>query len=407
MKYAFTFLVVVSLLGCKNKQAVETPQKSLKTGQWRATLDLQDGQLLPFNFEVNDNNTWTVFNAEERITVNDITTSGDSITINFSVFEGYIKGVFDSTSITAKFIKPSLNRIVNFNATYGEQDRFEIEDEASINMTGNWKVTFSPNTSEEYPALGIFNQVGNILTGTFRTTTGDYRYLEGVVYGNMFELSTFDGAHAFLFKGSVDEDGLKGTFYSGNHFQEPFTGIRDQNYELPDANNLTYIKEGYDGLEFTFPDSSGNMISLNDDNLQNKVRVVQIMGTWCPNCLDETRYYVEYYNNHKAEDLEFIALAFEYASTKEKAFKSIERLKESANVPYPILLAQYGSADKKTSQEKLPMLNHILSYPTTIFIDKKGDVRKIHTGFNGPATGEKYVNFKAEFEDFVDQLLKE
>jgi len=70
-------------------------------------------------------------------------------------------------------------------------------------------------------------------------------------------------------------------------------------------------------------------------------------------------------------------------------------------------LAQYGTSDKKKAQEKLPMLNHVLSYPTTIFVDKKGMVRKIHTGFNGPATGQKYIDFKEDFEGFVNQLLKE
>ena len=47
------------------------------------------------------------------------------------------------------------------------------------------------------------------------------------------------------------------------------------------------------------------------------------------------------------------------------------------------------------------------SYPTSIFIDKKGNVRKIHTGFNGPATGDKYSEFIVEFESFVVELLSE
>ena len=85
----------------------------------------------------------------------------------------------------------------------------------------------------------------------------------------------------------------------------------------------------------------------------------------------------------------------------------ITRLKDGVGINYPVLLAQYGSSDKKEAQEKLPMLNHILSYPTTIFIDKTGKVRKIHTGFNGPATGEKYLEFKKEFAKFVNELLDE
>ena len=148
-------------------------------------------------------------------------------------------------------------------------------------------------------------------------------------------------------------------------------------------------------------------ISLQDKRFQNKVVVVQIMGTWCPNCLEETEYYTNYFRENPSEDLEFISLAFEYAPTKARAIRSVQKLQNSLNVPYPILIAQYGSSSKQKANEKLPMLNHVLSYPTTIFIDKKGTVRKIHTGFNGKATGEKYDEFTREFESFLSQLLME
>jgi len=131
------------------------------------------------------------------------------------------------------------------------------------------------------------------------------------------------------------------------------------------------------------------------------------MGTWCPNCLDESKFLSSYYQQHKKEDLEVLALAFEVAKTKEKAFQRINRLQERIGINYPILLAHFGSENKVEAHKQLPMLNHIISFPTTIFIDKKGSVRKIHTGFNGPATGQKYIDFKKEFESFVSQLLQE
>ena len=143
------------------------------------------------------------------------------------------------------------------------------------------------------------------------------------------------------------------------------------------------------------------------NRFKDKVVLVQVMGTWCPNCLDESRYYSEYYNDLNSEDLEIVGLAFEYAKTEAKAFEGIQRLKERLNIKYPILLAQTGTSSKAEAQKKLPMLNHVLSYPTTIYIDKKGTVRKIHTGFNGPATGEKFEEFKTEFDSFVKMLLNE
>ncbi|NER13357.1 redoxin family protein [Leptobacterium flavescens] len=404
MRILILSLIAVFIISCKS----EVKEVSLNTGKWRGIMVVQDEKELPFNFEVIEGNKLKIFNAEEVIEVDEISLKGDSILIKVPVFEGYISGTYTATSIDAEFIKPSLDRIVPFHAEFSDADRFSVENTAAGDISGNWEAVFSPDVEEDrYIAKGIFEQKGNIVTGTFRTTTGDYRYLEGVLDGDELKLSTFDGSHAFLFTAKVTDSTMTGTFYSGNHFQEPFVAKKNEFYELPDADSLTFIKEGYEKLAFSFPDLDGNTVSLTDDRFKDKVVVVQILGSWCPNCLDETKYYVDYHKNLKKDDVEFVGLAFEYAKTEEKAFNSIRRLKERIGVPYPILLAQFGTSDKDKAQEKLPMLNHVLSYPTSIFIDKKGKVRKIHTGFNGPATGEKYIEFKKGFEAFIEMLRSE
>ncbi len=409
MKKINLFIISIVLIFASCKEEAKKESVAFKSGPWRATLEVQDNYRLPFLFEVMDDQSLTIFNAEETIQVDEVEIEGDSIKIKFPVFEGYVAGKFlDSVTISGNFVKESLNRIVPFYASYGEKDRFDVVEKPSSDITGNWETVFSAdNPDDRYIAKGIFEQNGNIVTGTFRTTTGDYRYLEGVLNKDQLQLSTFDGAHAFLFTAKVNDSTIDGHFYSGNHWKEPFTAKRNDTYELPSAESLTFLKEGYDSFDFSFPDAQGNQVSLKDDRFKDKVVIVQIMGTWCPNCMDETKYYVDFYNRNKEKNVEIVSLAFEYAKTSEKAFKSIKRLQQKLNVEYPILLAQYGTSDKKKAQEKLPMLNHVLSYPTTIFIDKKGAVRKIHTGFNGPATGDKYVQFKTEFETFVNQLLNE
>ncbi len=402
MKYiAFLFTLFIAV-SCQNTTDIKP-----SAGIWRATLDLGKGNSLPFLLDYHADNTLTIFNAEEKIEVTEVTIKGDSIVIKMPVYEGVLKGKFTGNFISGDFIKPSLDRIVPFSMQKDNM-RFRLTEAPTSIISGNWETVFSPNKpGDRYIAKGVFNQIGNKVTGTFRTTTGDYRYLDGVVAGDSLKLSTFDGAHAFLFKAKIKDSVINGMFYSGNHWQEPFTAKRNENYELPSAESLTYLKEGYDKLSFSFPDTNGNIVSLTDDRFKNKVVVVQIMGSWCPNCLDETKFYTQYYNENKSDDLEFVSLAFEYAPDKQKAFASIDRLKKKIKVPYPILLAQHGSVDKKQAQEKLPMLNHILSYPTTIFIDKNGTVRKIHTGFNGPATGNEYTKFVAEFDTFINELQDE
>jgi len=405
-RWTLSLVLVLALGSCKEER-----YKEPKTGEWLGEMKVSETEQLPFNFTLtkSDAGTYkmTIKNAEEQVVVDEFTFINDSVYIQMPVFEGYIAGVFTETKLDGAFIKESLDRIVPFSATYGKLSRFEAATAANIDVSGIWKVEFDYDTPEAYPAKGIFYQEENKVTGTFRTTTGDYRYLEGIVDGNTLKLSTFDGAHVFLFTANVEDSSLSGTFYSGNHAKEKFMAVRDESFELPDAATLTYLNEGYERFDFSFPNEKGEQISLQDELFKDKVVLVQIMGTWCPNCLDETKFYVDYLKQHPDSDLHIVGLAFEYAKTKEKAFKGINRLKDRIGVNYPILLAQVGTSNKTKANEKLPMLNHVLSYPTTIYIDKKGAVRKIHTGFNGPATGEKYLSFKEEFDETVQELLAE
>lgn len=402
---AFLLVLIFLFTACKN-----TTESMPNKGLWLAELEVQNNEVLPFNFRIKDNGKGgcaiEIYNASEVIHIDEVLINGDSIIIRSQVFEGYISGTFTKNSIEGEFIKESLNRIVPFKAIFGEGQRFKTNKNPKVNVSGIWETDFGKGTDDFYVGKGIFTQKGSKVTGTFRTTTGDYRFLEGIMDGDSLKLSAFDGAHAFLFTAKATDSSLEGNFYSGNHFKKNFESKRNESFELPHTDSLTYLKAGYDKMDFSFPDINGKIVSLNDKRFIDKVVVVQIMGTWCPNCLDESKFLVNYLKNSRNKDLEVVALAFEYAKTKEKAIKGIKRLKKAIGVEYPVLLAQYGTSSKSKAEDKLPMLNHVLSYPTTIIIDKKGKVRKLHTGFNGPATGGKYEVFKADFDLFIKELSK-
>ena len=399
---ALSLLLIVS--SCTPK---ESPVR-LKADTYRGVLDAEDQQEIPFLFKVSSPTTLEIQNAKEVIPVNDIEYANDSVYIHLPVFESLITAkISEDGRMTGVYTKAGTTNRVPFSAK-PNTERFPVATAAQANVSGSWEVVFSPDKQEDRSiAKGIFKQDGQKVSGTFRTTTGDYRFLEGVVDGNELKLSTFDGAHAFLFTATVTDSTMDGQFYSRNSWKEPFSGKRNDAFELPDGDSLTTLKEGYDKLAFSFPDASGKLISLDDEQFKNKVVVVQLMGSWCPNCLDETRFFVDYYSSRKDQPIAFVALAFEYAKTDSLAFKAINHFTKSIGVDYPVLLAQYGTTDRKQADEKLPMINQIKSYPTSIIIDKQGIVRKIHSGFDGPATGEKYAEFKANFDHFVTRLMAE
>ncbi|PHS04136.1 MAG: redoxin [Kordia sp.] len=411
MKNIFLGLLLVLLFSCKkDKQEKVIVDKEFKVGTYRASLAIKDQKELPFVFKVDSTKKMTIYNAEEKILVDDISIKGDSVFIKMPVFDAKIIAIINEKgNLRGNYTKGPKNLKVPFEAIYDVHFRYPTTSTTHNPIAGNWEVTFSPNTEDSYKAKGVFKDgPDNKITGTFLTEIGDYRFLEGVLDDERLSLSCFDGAHAFLFDGLVKNDSItSGMFYSGNHYKEPWVAIRNDNFELTDPNTLTFLKEGYDKIEFSFPDLKGKQVRLKDDRFKNKAVIIQIMGSWCPNCLDESKYLSQFYKVNKSANLEIVALAFENAKTIEKATSNLNRLKERVGIEYPILIAQYGSARKLLAAEKLPMLNHIRSYPTTIFIDKKGTVRKIHTGFNGPATGEKYIQFTKEFENFVKKLMEE
>jgi len=398
---AFLFLIA----SCSEKE-----NKSELDGQWHFVLNIE-GHRLPFNAEIVTEDGKTLFyvlNGEERIGAERFERKGDSLHIQLPIFNTELTGVLkNDTLISGTYYDYSRkgNYQIPFEAQKGHHSRFERGEEPSIAANGKWKVKFSPGSDHEYMAIGLFTQDGGRASGTFLTTTGDYRYLEGNVVGDSLLLSCFDGSHVFLFKARVEGDNIRGDFWSGDHWQEYWEGDRDETYELPDANTLTFLNPGYEKVDFSFKNIDGEKVSLSDDVYQDKVVIIQIMGSWCPNCMDETAYLVSLHEQLHEQGLEIISLAFEKSDNEETNIRSLKRLRDHFNIPYNILLA--GKASKKEAAEKLPMLNHVLSFPTSIYIDRTGKVRRIHTGFSGPGTGEYYHEFVEETDRFVTQLLIE
>jgi peroxiredoxin len=402
IKIIFVIISISCLFSCKNEK-----QPELKQGFWRAEIQMQ-GQLLPFNFEIiKDTLKYkaNLINSKEVIPLDEIEIVGDSVFITLHIFDIDLRAKINGDTLNGWYIKNyKENYKVPFTATYGKANRFE-NPKSTTEFDGNWQTTFVEDDGTSYPAVGIFKKEGDLLTGTFLTETGDYRYLEGYTEGNQMHLFTFDGNHAFIFNATVKNDSLQGEFLSGKDYRETFTAYKDNQAALADANKLTYLKEGYDHIEFSFPGLDGKPVSLQDKKYQHKVVLLQIFGTWCPNCMDETKFYRNWYEKNNDKGVEIIGLAYEAKDDFEYAKARVEKMKQKYKVGYDYVIA--GVYDKEAAAKTLPMLNHIISFPTTIFIDKKGTVRRIHTGFSGPATGKYYEAFVDDFNSFMNQLLNE
>ena len=406
------FLILALLFLVHNSYAQNN--NKLPNGLWRAVLERKDSNNIVFNFESKDSAGKQILyirNAAERLLVDDIKFLGDSVFITLPFFEAQLRAVIiGSNELSGLWFKRLADsyQTMPFHAFYNQSYRFNVKSStATTNITGRWAIRFLDAAKiNEEPAVGEFVQQGNLVTGTFLTSTGDDRYLEGVMDGDSLVLSGFDGCHAFLFTAKVsDQQITEGQFFSGPTSSQSWIGKRNAYAALGDEFTLTKMKPGKSRLSFSFKDLDGKIVSVKDPVFKNKIILVQIMGSWCPNCMDETEFMSKLYEQYHSKGVEIIGLAYERSTDFARSQKSLRSFQKRFGVKYPILITGVTVSDPMKTEKTLPQLEAIVGFPTTIFINKKGEVEKIHTGFNGPGTGIHYEEQKKEFHDIINGML--
>jgi thiol-disulfide isomerase/thioredoxin len=396
LKFIILFLTITNLVFSQKI-------KNITLGNWHAELALNDRLVLPFNLKISNLKKFeiAVINAAEEIQLTKIRFQSDSIHAYFPEMDGKLVFKVDEFG---KYLRgywldnrKHKNIKIPLSAYYSNDPRFSFPASNFITqpfvIDGRWEVKFSPDQKDESNALGIFKTNGNTISGTFQTETGDYRFLEGNISGGNFALSSFDGAHAYVFTGEIKGDSINGVFYSGSKYRTTWTALRNENASLRNPDSLSYLISKNQPFVFNHAKQmNGKPFLFSSANYQNKVVIIQIMGTWCPNCLDETKVLKELYNDLHTSGLEIISVCYEADIEQKKQLKKLKDFKKRSKIPYTILYG--GLANKELASSDFGMLNQVMSFPTSIFIGKDGNVWSIHTGFNGPATGKAYIDFK-------------
>ena len=376
---------------------------SLKPGIWRFELKTAHANI-PFliSFKANkDQVSAKLHNGKETISLNQITMTQNSISIPLDTYEVSLELKFEGAEkLSGNLVRHNKvpKKETPVEGTFGVNERFtEVKEKPSIDLNGSWAVTLD-DEGKKTQGIIVFEQKGNILHGSILTPTGDYRYLEGFVSGNHFRAASFDGIYNYLLEGKIESQKLTAAILSSAVTK--VEGKKDEKAALPDA----YAQTQLDVMKFNFPDLSGKNLSLDDPQFKNKPVIVQFFGSWCPNCLDETSYLVPWFSQNKKRGIEIVALAFERSLSLADAKKQLHKIKDRYKLNYPILLAGATAEDKPA--DKIKGLKNFSAFPTTVFLNKKHEVVKVHAGFNGPSTGQFYKNWQKEFNQMVNELLK-
>jgi peroxiredoxin len=404
------------LSGVSVLSAHATPKpKFIKEGKWRGEFTVSESKV-PFNFELKgkdaEHAVFTLINGSRRDNFHVKSIGTDSVYIKMNTYDAaLVAKIEDDGSLSGEYrsLVPGFRgNSLPFTAEYGKTYRF-VEPGKDIapkaDLTGKWEIkTYS---KEAVPAsIALLKQKGNKLTGVVMTVVGDTRELEGTVQGDEFALSGFTGPSPFIIKGKINADGsISGEEGFGIYKNLKFDAAKKAEVELPDPYKLTFLKEGYKKLDFSFPGIDGKQVSLSDAKYKGKVVIVEIIGTWCPNCTDQTVFLSPWFNKNRQRGVEAIALGFEQKDSLEYAKYTLGKLKEKYEINYDIAFG--GLADKKLVSQKLPALNKFIAFPTTIIIDRKGDVREIYTGYTGTVTGKYHEDYEKKFNKLLDELIAE
>ena len=130
--------------------------------------------------------------------------------------------------------------------------------------------------------------------------------------------------------------------------------------------------EGKAAPDFALKDLGGKDISL--DDYKGKVVFLNFWATWCPPCRQEIPGFIEAYEKYKGDGLVILGVA---VSDRENSVKSYV---EKSKMTYPVAMG-----DTKIVKDYDPG-NAI---PTTIVIDRDGNIFHKHVGFMDQSQVEK------------------
>jgi thiol-disulfide isomerase/thioredoxin len=396
---AFSFLLV--LIGCQRP----TPERAY----WSGELHRTDGKDIPFRAFVDLRSptpSGYFLVGDEKTQIPEIRRQGDSLVFLFSEYNAAMRGTVHGDRWEGDYIRYRATPIaVPFAAVAERPDKKHTPElsKPAIPLVGKFQALLQDGQTIDSTTVATFWMKNDSVYGTLIAPDGDYGLNVGTQSGTTVTLSRFTGWQAQLFEFGQTGTSWKGTFYVRNDAAEQLTLVpRSTFVEKVASARETRIKNSRIPFSFSGITSEGDSLTNESSRFKGKALIVDIMGTWCHNCMDEAPILQQLYEEFRDKGLEVVGLSFEINDDANQAKKNLSLYQKRFGLTFPLLFC--GSTDDKYVGPALrAQLVNFYAYPTALLIDKKGRVRFIHVGFRGPGTGEE---FQAEVKHLYD-VVKE
>lgn len=334
----------------------------------------------------------------------------ESLNVVFSEYAAEMRGIWDGSTWTGQFIRYRKDTVyLDFSLSPSPPAPAEMPppQAGAVRLVGTFQVYFDIPDGTDSTNVATFWAKGDSVYGTFIDPSGDHGLMAGVQTGAQAWLGRFTGWQANLIELEQKEGQWSGRYYARQFPPQSFRlkarpslpsrslGVRETRMKNPS------VPFFFNGIT-----ADGDTISNLNPWYAGKALIIDIMGTWCHNCLDEAPLLQQVYSDFKDKGLEIVGLSFEVTNDTSTAKKNLDIYRKRHQLTFPLLFC--GSLDPENVQAKIhDQLKDFFAYPTTIFVDRKGRVRHIHMGFKGPGTGEEYQREIELFYKYVRQLVEE
>ncbi len=376
-------------------------------GLWDATITF-NGQDIPFRLQISGDGSnlrgW-LFNGDDKVVASGASFHDGSLVLNFDSYAAKLEAKLQDGALVGQY-GPMLKKNYPI-AAHRHQGGASAGATAPI-INGLWEVPVKSAKGEQAWRLIVQQKSASDVSAAILRVDGDTGALTGGYKDGKFVLSHFSGGRPSLMILTPASDGTLAIDMTDLHGKSQMTATRPDVARAKglappaDPDHHTSVKDPSEPFKFSFPDLNGKIVSNTDARFQGKVVLVNITGSWCPNCHDEAPFLAELYRKYRSQGLEVVALSFEEGDQLTNPTRLRAFMKEYG-IDYTVLLG--GTPDDRDAKLTQPV--NLNSWPTTFFLGRDGRVRFVHAGFPGPASGELYHKAVHEFDAQVESLLAE
>jgi thiol-disulfide isomerase/thioredoxin len=378
-------------------------------GKWDATVTMNHVSV-PFGIEIDGTGADVhsyFFNGDDRVNPSSSGTFQNGfLALTFDSYATRLEATLNDGVLSGTYGGDSGSAYA-FQAKRHDPRPAATGDQHAPDISGLWEIQVKSPKGESAWHF-VVNQAGARIDAAILRVDGDTGNLSGNYKDSKFFLSHFTGERPFSVEVTPRSDGSLQLQIASFHDTQNLVALRPaearaRNLAPPDdPTEHTRVKDLSQPLRFSFPDVTGRVVSNTDDRFQGKVVLVNITGSWCPNCHDEAPFLEELYRKYHDLGLEIVALDFEPA----EQLKSLSRVRAFIK-RYGIEYTYLTAGEPSQLNEKIPQAENLNAWPTTFFVGRNGLVRSIHTGFTSQASGELDSRLKDSARNEIGQLLSE